>query len=346
MSNSIQTQVDDAQILLELENLVKETFMLWDEMRVGFSWRHYFFNHTQRVRRLSLTIGKLEGADLRKLEYASLLHDITKRYDGNFLTDKDGKRVINEDGFWLNEMLWPNPNKSNIITELYKDNDLDYKIHNVSGGVITKCLLKQRYGLPDDFCESVAATITSHLKPNETSVEKLKEFMDNLEARIIYEVDTMDANLGFSAFFRNIGIHTHFAIQRDGKYDLKEYLGSIPRWLDMKQDFIPSMQTETGLKVGKARQQRNWDVWHLIEKELEDSEINENYGILGVVKFLMSCHEDPSMAEQMDYIEKVWIPERRQMLANENSRKAIAEESLNRSIDFHALMMKEMMGEI
>jgi hypothetical protein len=42
----------------------------------------------------------------------------------------------------------------------------------------------------------------------------------------------------------------------------------------------------------------------------------------------------------------VWIPERRQMLANENSRKAIAEESLNRSIDFHALMMKEMMGEI
>ncbi|HGJ66097.1 TPA: HD domain-containing protein [bacterium] len=345
MSNSNQTKLDDAKILKELENLVKETFMLWDEIRVGFSWRHYFFNHTQRVRKLSMTIGKQEGADLRRLEYASLLHDITKRYDGNFLTDKDGKRVFNEDGLWLNEMLWPNPNKSNIVTELYKKHELAYKIHNDSGGIIAKHLLKQ-YGLDDDFCDAVASSIVYHLKPNDTSVEKSKEFMNNLEARIIYEADTMDSNLGLMAFFRNIGIHTHFAVQKNGRYDLKEYLSGIPRWLDMKDDFIPSMQTETGKKIGKARQQRNRDVWNLIEKELENSELNETYGIIGIVEYFMSCHEDPSMAEQMNYVDKVWLPERKQMLANENSRRAIAEESLNRAIEFHNLMKREMIGEI
>lgn len=346
MSNSVQMLVDDAQILSDLEELVRETFTLWDEKWVGFSWRSYFFNHTQRVRKLSLTIGRKEGADLRKLEYAALLHDITKRYDGNFLTDKDGKRVFNEDGLWLNEMLFPNPNKSNIITEIYKEQDLAYKIHNDSGGIVAKTLLKRKYGLPDDFCESVALTIANHLKPNETSTEKLNSFMNDMEGRIIYEADTMDSNLGLTAFFRNIGIHTHFAFQKNNNFELREYLSGIPRWLDMKQDFIPSMQTETGKVVGKERQQRNWDVWHQIEKELEDAELNKIYGIISIVEYFMSCHEDPSMAEQMDYVKKVWIPERKQMLANENSNRQKAEESLNRAIEFHSLMEKEMMGEI
>ena len=112
MAGRAPTPSDDARILKEIEELVQETFLLWDEKRVGFSWRYYFFNHTQRVRMLSLSIGRKEGADLRKLEYAALMHDITKRYDGNFLTDKDGKRVVDEHGFWKNEMLPPNPNKS------------------------------------------------------------------------------------------------------------------------------------------------------------------------------------------------------------------------------------------
>jgi len=345
MPSSVQTQVDDAKILDELENLVKETFTLWDEIRVGFSWRHYFFNHTQRVRKLSLTIGRKESADLRRLEYAALLHDITKRYDGNFLTDDDGKRVFNEDGLWLNEMLYPNPNKSNIITELYKEHELDYKIHNVSGGIIAKNLLK-KYGLSDDFCDGVAFSIGNHLRPIKSSSEKLDEFMNDLEGRIIYEADTMDSNLGLMAFFRNIGIHTHFAVQKNGSYDLKEYLSGVPKWVDMKDDFIPSMQTETGKEIATGRQQRNRDVWNLIEKELENSELNETYGIIGIVKYLMSCHEDPNMADQMDYVENVWMAERKDMLANENSRKAMAEESLNRAMSFHSLMKREMMGEI
>jgi len=338
-------QLDDVRVLSELENLAKETFMLWDEKRVGFSWRYYFFNHTLRVKNLSLTIGKQEGADLRKIAYASLLHDITKRYDGQFLADKDGKRVINEDGFWLNEMLMPNPSKSNIVTQLFEDNNLAYKIHNESGAVIANQLLKQ-YGLPDDFCANVASTIASHLKPNETSIEKVKQFNENLEAKIIYEADTIDSNLGLSAFFRNIGIHTYFMVERNGKYDLREYLEGIPKWLDMKRDFLPSMQTETGRKVGEERQNRNWYVWHQIEKEKEDFELNEIYGILGVVKYFMSCYDDPSMSEQVAYVGNEWIPEKEKMLANENSNKEKAQQALNRTIEFHSLLEKEVAGEM
>ncbi|MGQ9608809.1 MAG: HD domain-containing protein [bacterium] len=337
--------LSDEKILKEIEDLVRETFMLWDEKRVGFSWRYYFFNHTQRVRKLSLTIGKSEDADLRKLEYAALLHDITKRYDGGFLTDKDGKRIINEDGFWLNELLMPNPNKSNIVTQLFNEHNLAYKIHNVSGAVIAEKIL-EKYGFPDDFCKGVASAVRNHLKPLESSVEKIKEFNSNLEGRIIYEADTMDSNLGLSAFFRNIGIHTHAMIQRTGKAELKEYIEGIPRWLNMKEEFLPNMQTDTGRKIAIARQKRNWDIWYQIEKEKENFELNETYGILGVIKYFMSCHEDPNMAEQVAYIEKEWIPQRRMMLSNENSRKKEAEESLNRAINFNSLLFRESNGDI
>jgi len=345
MAENTPSTAENTRILKEIEELTRETFMLWDEKRVGFSWRYYFFNHTQRVRKLSLTIGRQEGADLRKLEYGALMHDITKRYDGGFLTDKDGKRVINEDGFWLNELLLPNPSKSNIVTQLYNDLNLAYTIHNVSGAAIAEGILK-RHGFPEDFCKGVGSAIRNHLKPFETSTEKTKEFNANLEGRIIYEADTMDSNLGLSAFFRNIGIHTYALVQRTGKADLREYIEGIPRWLNMKEEFIPNMQTETGKGIGEARQKRNWDVWHQIEKEKEDFDLNENYGILGVVKYFMSCHEDPSMSEQTDYIENEWIPEKQEMLLGENSRRKMAEESLNRAIGFHSLLVSESEGEI
>ncbi len=319
--------------------------MLWDEKRVGFSWRHYFINHTQRVRMLSLSIGKHEGADLRKLEYAALMHDITKRYDGKILTDKDGKRVLDEDGFWKNEVLPPNPNKSNIVTELYEEHDQAYEIHNESGALIAGMILRE-YGLPEDFCDGVSSIIKTHLKPSESNLEKTREFDENLEGRILYEADTIDSNLGLVAFFRNIGIHTYSMRQRTGKAELRDYIEGIPRWLDMKEDFLPRMQTETGLKWGKERQKRNWGMWSLIEREKEDFELNEKYGILGIVKYFMSCCDDPNMAEQMACVENEWIPERKAMAVGENSRREAAEQSLNTAIDFHSMLAKEVCGEL
>jgi len=345
MVDGLSTPSDDARILNEVEKLVEETFLLWDENRVGFSWRHYFHNHTQRVRTLSLSIGKDEDADLRKLEYAALMHDITKRYDGNILTDKDGKRVLDEDGFWKNEMLPPNPNKGNIVTELYTEHDQKYQIHNESGALIAGIILKD-YGFPEDFCHGVSSVIRTHLKPSESNAEKTREFNENLEGRILHEADTIDSNLGLTAFFRNIGIHTYSMLQRTGKAELSDYIEGIPRWLNMKEDFLPRMQTDTGSKWGAARQKRNWEIWSLIEKEKEDFELNEKYGILGIVKYFMSCCDDPNMQEQMDYVENKWIPEREKMLPGENSGRKAAERSLNSAVDFHSLLTKEIKGEL
>ena len=345
MADRIPATSDDARILKELEQLVRETFLLWDEKRVGFSWRYYYFNHTQRVRMLSLTIGKGEGVDLRKLEYAALLHDITKRYDGPFLTDKDGKRVVDEDGFWQNEMLPPNPNKSNVVTRLYEEHDQAQKLHNVSGAFIASKVLKG-YGLDEDFCNDVGSIVLTHLRPSESSTEKMREFNSNMEGRILYEADTIDSNLGLVAFFRNIGIHTYNMLRRTGRADLREYIEGIPRWLNMKEDFLPRMQTDTGLRMGAARQKRNWEIWSQIEQEKEDFELNETYGILGVVKYLMSCCEDPNLQEQMAYLENEWIPDRKTMLTGESSRKKAAEQSLRSAANFHSLLAKEIQGEV
>lgn len=345
MANEASTTLDDARILKEMEDLVRETFMLWDEKRVGFSWRHYYFEHTQRVRMLSLTIGKNEGANLRSLEYAALLHDITKRYDGNILTGKDGKRIVDEDGFWRNETLLPNPNKSNIITQLYQDHNQADKLHNVSGAFIAGMLLRG-YGLPEDFCDSVSSVVLNHLKPNESSTEKIQQFNSNLEGRILYEADTIDSNLGLVAFIRNIGIHTYSMVSQTGRTDLRQYIEGIPRWLNMKEDFIPRMQTATGRLMGKARQRRNWEIWTQVEREKEDFELNETYGILGTIKYFMSCYDDPNLTEQMLHLEKQWIPQRGQMLAGENSKREAAGESLRSAVEFYSLLDGEIRGEI
>ena len=220
--------LDDQAVLKELAELVKETFLLWDEVWVGFSWKHYFFDHTQRVRALSLEIGRREGADLRKLEYASLLHDITKRYDGNILRDNQGKRVLDENGFWRNELLMPK--RENLVTRLYREHNQLHELHNLSGALIAKEILES-YGFSQDFSTSVSSIIEGHLKPDPLEGEALPNI---LERKILYEADTIDANLGLIAFYRNIQIHTHSAIVEKGVADLRQYVDRIRPWVKTK----------------------------------------------------------------------------------------------------------------
>jgi hypothetical protein len=135
-------------------------------------------------------------------------------------------------------------------------------------------------------------------------------------------------------------------LKRTGRTDLREYIDGIPRWLNMKEDFLPRMQTDTGLRMGEAQQKRNWEMWSQIEQEKENFELNEKYGILGIVKYFMSCCEGPNLRKQMAYVENEWIPKRKIMIASENSRREIAQRSLNRAVDFHSLLAKEIRGEI
>ena len=151
-----------SQVLNELETLVNETFTLWEHNRVGFQWRHYTWNHTMRVRATSMELGRREGGDVKLLEVAGTLHDITKRYDGEFKTDKEGKRLFSPDGLWLNETL--TPAGQNIVTELYDKHNLHGKVHHESGAVITENVLAM-YDFEPAFVEAATAVVFAHLKP-------------------------------------------------------------------------------------------------------------------------------------------------------------------------------------
>src|SRR5215472_16198914 len=98
--------IDHEAVLCELDALVRDTYQLWDECWVGFSWRNYTYDHVQRVRRLALNLAAEESADQHVLDVASVLHDVTKSYDGEVLM-RDGQRVFDEQGFWRNEYLPP-----------------------------------------------------------------------------------------------------------------------------------------------------------------------------------------------------------------------------------------------
>ena len=131
----------DVQALQALDALVRETHLLWDEEWVGFSWRNYTYEHMQRVRGLARTLGRAEGADERVVEYAATLHDVTKSYDGEIIVGADGKRVLDEQGFWKNATLLPR--RTNKVTALYDQLVLGGTLHNISGGRVASALLEE-----------------------------------------------------------------------------------------------------------------------------------------------------------------------------------------------------------
>ena len=186
-----------AQVLNELETLVNDTFTLWEHNRVGFQWRHYTWNHTMRVRAMGMELGKREGGDVKLLEVAGTLHDITKRYDGIILTDDNGQRVLDHSGFWLNETL--TPAGQNIVTELYNKHNLHGKVHHESGAVITENILAM-YDFEPDFVEAATSVVLAHLKPMNLTADDFNLLYGKIENQILYDADTMDPNVGYTAF--------------------------------------------------------------------------------------------------------------------------------------------------
>ena len=292
-----EAAVDDAVIVRELTDLVRETFLLWDEIWVGFSWQHYFFNHTQRVRALCRAIGSQEGEDLRKLEYAALLHDITKRYDGNILLDSQGKRVLDENGFWLNELL--SPKRENVVTRLYHAHNQVHTLHNVSGAFIAHQVLTS-YGLPPAFCASIAAIIRSHLRPNSYQDESSE---DCLEKTILYEADTIDANVGLTAFYRNIHIRTHRASLQPTDAAVHQYVSTLAPWIDQKAAFLDQIATTTGRLIAQRRVERMKEVHAQLLDELHNHlPASLEWGLLGVIKSIMRQNSDPDLEQELNQL--------------------------------------------
>lgn len=304
--------MDDTRTLIELEQLVQETYQLWDEDWVGFSWRNYTFDHIQRVRRLSRTLAEREQADGRALEFATLLHDITKSFDGEIMT-RDGQRVLDADGFWLNEHL--PPARRNLVTELYDGMGLRGTVHHDSGARIAAHLLAER-GYPAVFGAHVAEIIRSHLKVTEYS---------SVEGGIIYDADTIDSNIGLPALYRNIMIvlrgrdkQAQAAGQPNATAELEAdpeaffrpwILERLPTWVNSKhRDFVVKMTTDSGKELADARIARLGVLVEQLAHELGDFDTNLRHGRLSILWYFAQNRKGGMLSRQLPFLEQEWLP--------------------------------------
>ena len=300
---------DDATALAELTELARQTYLLWDQDWVGFSWRNYTHDHVRRVRNLALSLAAEEGADTRPLDLGATLHDITKSYDGEIVM-KDGKRVLDEHGFWQNEYLAPA--RRNHVTDLYDQLGLRGQLHNVSGARIADALLAE-YGYPRPLRDHVQEIIVSHLKVGPDS---------SREGRFLYDADTIDANIGLPAFYRNIQISLNrlerqYAARGESldaflEASLREYLDPyvrerLPAWNAGKRgDFVARMTTAAGRRRAEARLDRFEVVVAAMARELDTLEQALEDGQLAPAVHFMRHRRNPSLAGDLAELMERW----------------------------------------
>jgi hypothetical protein len=303
--------MESRALIAELDRLVAETCSLWDAGWVTFNWRNYTYDHVQRVRSLTLTLCAREGGDPLVCDLASLLHDITKPYDGEYLVDAEGKRVVGDDGLWRNDPR--PPARCNEVTELYDALGLAGELHNVSGAIVARHLLRRR-GVDDAICERVARTIRDHLKtPQDAPVE----------SRCLSDADTIDANIGLPAFVRNIYIHLHYRDQRLAPGDVPtetllreaplDYLRpyvceNLPRWSEGKRrDFVPRLMTAAGIRIAEERLNVLTATWARLADELEAFDVTSRRGATAAVLHFMRHRDDPSIAAETRSLLDAWV---------------------------------------
>ena len=315
----------------EVERLTRETFDLWDEKRVGFSWRSYYMEHTLRVRANALAIGAVEGADPAVLAYAATLHDITKRYDGPYKVDAQGRRVVNQDGLWVNEPM--RPARDNLVTRLYHEMNLYYQVHHDSGARIAERLLSDG-GFPREFAGRVAHVIRGHLRPINPpwKLGSPEDPYGDPESCSLYDADTIDANLGAVAFYRHVQIHGHRQIKEKGELDLVRYVDAVADWVERKREFVRDRVTETARAVAADRYETDRRIYQWLEEERKSEAslaVAREYGLMGLIRYFLQFHEDPDMHRELDEVERVWLVERRRRIAAGEAPPG-AEEAIDR----------------
>lgn len=326
-------------VYAEVEGVVRETFTLWDVTRVGFSWRKYYLDHTRQVQNLALRMARELDADPEQLRHAAILHDISKRYDGAILKDSEGKSVLDGEGFWLNETV--PPDRANWVTGLYERLDLQGQIHHVSGAVLSEHVLRE-FGVPENFIRPVSKIVRGHLK-GKVAPEVHDERYREVEVRILYDADTIDPNGGYTGFYRNVQINAGYALQRGERMDVVDYVGKLPRWIEMKEDLPDHMLTELGRQIAHERQARNRGLLRDLQAELAAPEVNRAYGLLGVVDYLFTNAEDPSLFEHLEGLRSAWLPGREARLSAENELdRDAAAQALERSRAFVRLLEREV----
>jgi len=334
---------DMGQMLEELEDLVNETFALWSHKRVGFSWRNYYDEHTTRVRAHCRNLSAHEGADAELLDFAALLHDITKRYDGPFITGDDGKRVVDHRGLWVCDTIHPDLG-GNIVTALYEFYDEFREPHNESGADIAHALLMLK-GASHDFASAADDVIRAHLLPidGQAPAETL-----TIEQQILRDTDLIDANFGLVSFYRNVQIHVHRRVEETGVADLRAYVEYVPNWLNSKYSFFDKMHTAEALRRAEERQERCFAYHRLLQQEVaENFDLCRRFGLLGVFGYFMSTIADPDFFAELAWLEQSFLPEREaeaKTLAADKQPAAFA--ALERVRQFCRELRQEAEGEM
>jgi len=295
----------------ELDRLLRETYALWEPGWVTFNWRGYTYDHVQRVRGLALNLCAREGGSAEVVELAAILHDITKPYDGEYVLDEKGNRLLDAEGRWRNQVR--RPPRTNEVTALYEALGLAGQLHNESGAKTAEHLLRRRE-MGESTCARVATTIRDHLRPPADA---------GIESLCLYEADTIDANIGLPAFVRNIYINLHFRDGRKRPEDpptevllceaplelLLPYVAeNLPRWSEGKRrDFMPRLVTKSAKGIALARLERLEQTWACLREELADFEQASQEGCLAVVLHFMRHREEPSIAAETDYLANTWL---------------------------------------
>jgi HD superfamily phosphohydrolase YqeK len=338
--------MDYTDIVDHLDQLVRDTCALWGAGWVTFNWRGYTYDHVRRVRGLALTIvegesgpanrqGPGHAGELRVVELASLLHDITKPYDGEYMTDASGRRLVDGKGYWRNDIR--QPLHRNEVTDIYGELGLSGQLHHESGATVAYHLLR-RSGLDEVLAGQVAQAIRDHLQPGPDA---------SMPGRCLYDADTIDANIGLPAFIRNIYINSHFYELRKGpgtpslemllrenplSYLEPYVLDKLPAWSEGKErDFIPRLLTNTAQQVARNRLARLRRTWASLAEELQAFDWHRSHGRLAVLLHFMYHTDDPSIAAETRYLADQWVatngatPQARELLAQMECEMAGAE---------------------
>src|SRR5438132_507422 len=103
----------------------------------------------------------------------------------------------------------------------------------------------------------VGEVVRGHLKPTNLGEAEFNRRYRLVESRILYDADTIDPNVGLTAFYRNIQINAGGWHRRGETPDLEAYVRGLPRWVNMKDEFMDHMLTQRGREIAAERQQRN-----------------------------------------------------------------------------------------
>jgi len=208
----------------------------------------------------------------------------------------------------------------------------------VSGAFVAKKILES-HGFKADFCNSVSSIIVSHLKPDSFN----KDSLDIIEKKILYEADTIDANIGLIAFYRNIQIHTHYMLAEKGKVDFQQYIKRLEPWIQRNVSIIEKMMTKTGIQIAMQRRKKMKDLTSRLKKELENNFFKSlEYGVFGIIKLFIDNNSEPNLNEEMHYLFNEWIPERKKMLKKERNKNL--EQIFQGAIDLCNLLSAEIEG--